>query len=65
MELVSRVRDAADRRHVTARITPKGRRLLTQATPDLELIERKRCRHLDPRAVASLVSTLEEIREPA
>ena len=65
MELVSRVRDAVDRRHVTARITPKGRRLLTQATPDLELIERKRCRHLDPRAVASLVSTLAEIREPA
>ncbi len=63
MELVSRVRDAADRRHVTARITQKGRRLLVQATPDLELIERKRCRHLDPRAVASLVSTLAEIRE--
>lgn len=64
MELVSRARDTGDRRHVTARISQKGRRVMMQALPDLEAIERKRFRKLDPRAVASLVSALAAIREP-
>lgn len=63
MELVSRARDTADRRHVTARISQKGRRIIAQATPDLETIERKYFKRLDPRAVASLIATLAEIRE--
>lgn len=63
MELVSRQRDAADRRHVTARISAKGRRLLVQATPDLEALERKRFKTLRPRAVASLVSALATVRK--
>ena len=63
MELVSRERDTSDRRHVTARISQKGRRLLTQATPDLETIARKHFKRLDPRAVTSLIDTLAEIRD--
>lgn len=63
MELVSRVRDTEDRRHVTARISPKGRRMLTQATPDLETIERKYFKRMEPRSVASLITALAEIRE--
>ena len=64
MELVSRVRDTGDRRHVTARISQKGRRIIAQATPDLETIERKHFKRLDPRAVTSLIDTLAEIRDP-
>lgn len=63
MELVSRQRDATDRRHVTARISAKGRRLLVQATPDLEAIEHRLFSDLKPTAVASLVNTLAMIRE--
>lgn len=63
MELVSRLRDTSDRRHVTARISPKGRRLLEQATPALEAVERRRFRPLDSRAVASLVRMLAIVRE--
>lgn len=63
MELVSRQRDTADRRHVTARISAKGRRLLTQATPDLESVERRLCKDLKPGAVTVLVDALALIRE--
>ncbi len=63
MKLVSRERDVADRRHVTARISAKGRRLLLQATPDLETVERVCCKELRPSAVASLVKTLAVIRD--
>jgi DNA-binding MarR family transcriptional regulator len=62
--LVTRERDAADRRHVTARISARGRRLLVQATPALEAIERMRFNAIPPAAVASLVRTLAMIREP-
>ena len=33
MQLLRRERDATDRRHVTARITPKGLRVLDETTP--------------------------------
>ncbi len=62
LDLLSRERDAGDRRHVTARISPKGRRLLIQATPDLEAVEHKRFEGIGHRTVAALVSALEKVR---
>ena len=63
MELLTRERDATDRRHVTARISAKGRRLVVQAIPDLEKVERARFAALRPSAVAGLVKALGTIRE--
>lgn len=62
VELVSRERDPADRRHVTARITAKGRRLLVDATPGLQVVERRRFKNLGATAVGSLVRTLATVR---
>jgi MarR family transcriptional regulator, organic hydroperoxide resistance regulator len=62
--LMTRERDAADRRHVTARITPKGLRLLLQVQPALEEIERQRTEHLDPDALRALIETLDAVRTP-
>ncbi len=62
-ELVTRTRDTVDRRHVTSRISQKGRKVMTQAEPDLETIERKRVKRLDPHAIASLIDALAVIRE--
>lgn len=63
MELLTRERDVADRRHVTARISATGRRVMVQATPDLEALERKRFKGLRPSVIASLVNALAAIRE--
>jgi DNA-binding MarR family transcriptional regulator len=63
MGLLAKERDAADRRHVTARITPKGRRVLTQATPALAEYGRARAERLSARALESLVEALEAIRD--
>jgi len=63
MELIVKERDAADRRHVTARITPKGRRVLTQSTPALAEYGRARAERLSGRTLETLVEALEAIRE--
>src|ERR671910_394799 len=42
MGLIRRHRDETDRRHVTARVTPKGLDLVAEATPALEAGERPR-----------------------
>ena len=63
MELIVKERDAADRRHVTARITPKGRRVLTQSTPALAEYGRARAERLSARTLETLVEALEAIRE--
>ena len=63
MGLLAKERDANDRRHVTARITPKGRRVLTQATPVLAQFGRARVERLAPRTVEALVGALEVIRD--
>lgn len=62
MGLLAKERDAADRRHVTARITLKGRRVLTQATPILAQYGRERVERLSPRSIEGLVEALEAIR---
>jgi MarR family transcriptional regulator, organic hydroperoxide resistance regulator len=65
MGLIVKERNAADRRHVTARITPKGRRVLTQATPVLAEFGRERVERLCAEDVKALVEALETIREGA
>jgi len=60
--LLAKERDAADRRHVTARITPKGRRVLSQATPILARYGRERVERLSARGIEGLVEALEVIR---
>lgn len=62
--LMTRERDAADRRHVTARITPKGLRLLVQVQPALEEIERQRTEHVSPESLRALIETLDAVRQP-
>jgi DNA-binding MarR family transcriptional regulator len=61
MQLLRRERDAADRRHVTARITPKGLRVLEEATATLQPTER-RFDHLDAKRLQHVVDGLADIR---
>ena len=63
MGLLEKERDAADRRHVTARITTKGRRVLKQATPVLAEYGRTRVERLSERSIEALVEALEAVRE--
>jgi MarR family transcriptional regulator, organic hydroperoxide resistance regulator len=63
MELLRRERDAADRRHVTARITPKGLRMLEEATPQLDAFERERFGHLDGEQLQHVIDGLAAIRD--
>lgn len=62
MELLSRTRDSGDRRHVTARLTARGRRVLAQATPDLEAFARGRADRVPQKALEALVRALEAVR---
>jgi DNA-binding MarR family transcriptional regulator len=62
MKLVSRVRDRGDRRHVTARITPHGEKVLEKATPALEEVERVRFGQLDSARLGSLIEALADVR---
>jgi DNA-binding MarR family transcriptional regulator len=63
MQLLRRERDAADRRHVTARITPRGLRLLDEATPKLDAFERERFGHLDAERLQHLIDGLADVRD--
>ncbi len=60
---ITRERDAGDRRHVTARITPKGLDLVARVQPDLERLERARLGHLSERTLRALVDGLAAVRE--
>jgi DNA-binding MarR family transcriptional regulator len=62
MQLIRRERDATDRRHVTARITPKGLRLLDETTPELEAFERDRLGHLDAERWQQIIDGLADVR---
>jgi DNA-binding MarR family transcriptional regulator len=62
MQLIDRERDPADRRHVTARISSKGLRVLEQTTPGLSVVER-RFAGLEPERVNLLIESLAQIRE--
>jgi DNA-binding MarR family transcriptional regulator len=60
--LVARKRDPEDRRHVTARITARGLRLLDEVQPGLEVIERRRTRPLDAGEIQDLLRLLDQVR---
>ncbi|MEO7102200.1 MAG: MarR family transcriptional regulator [Gemmatimonadaceae bacterium] len=62
IELVTRERDPEDRRHVTARISAKGRQVLVDATPALEIVGRKRFKNVDSDAATLLIKALGAIR---
>jgi DNA-binding MarR family transcriptional regulator len=63
MGLLGKERDAKDRRHVTSRITAKGRRVLEKATPELDAFGRARVERLSARTIEALVEGLATIRE--
>ena len=62
MQLLRRERDAADRRHVTARISPKGLRVLDEALPSLEVLERERFGHMDAERLRHIIEGLADVR---
>ncbi len=61
MQLIRRERDATDRRHVTARITSKGLRVLEEATSTLEPTDR-RFDHLEAERLQHVIDGLADIR---
>lgn len=61
LQLLRRDRDPADRRHVSARLTPKGARLLEEATATLEPTAR-RFDALDARQMQHVIDGLADIR---
>ena len=63
--LVTRTRDAADRRLVSTRITGEGRRLLADLDPVVADEHRRRLGHLGEAQLETLVKLLERVREPA
>ena len=62
MQLIRRDRDATDRRHVTARITPRGLRVLDEATTKLDALERERFGQLDGDRLQHVIDGLADIR---
>ena len=62
MQLLRRERDDADRRHVTARITPRGLRMLDETTPELDAFERERFGHFDAEQLQQIIDGLADIR---
>ena len=62
MQLLRRDRDPADRRHVTARITPTGLRLLDEATPALEAFERERFGRFGAERLQQIIDGLADVR---
>jgi DNA-binding MarR family transcriptional regulator len=62
MRLITRERDSADRRHVTATITAKGLALLDQAIPAIEAVEKARLGRLSDRTLAALIEGLAAVR---
>ncbi len=62
MELARRERDEVDRRHVTARITPKGLDMIALVTPRLEAMERARFGHLSAKTLDAVIDGLEQVR---
>jgi DNA-binding MarR family transcriptional regulator len=63
MQLLRRERDATDRRHVTARITSKGLRLLDKTTPVLETFERERFAQFETERLQQIIDGLADVRD--
>lgn len=62
MGLLTRERDEDDRRHVTARITAKGRRTLTDAQPALEAEEQRLFEGVPEGTISALIAGLDAVR---
>jgi DNA-binding MarR family transcriptional regulator len=62
-ELISRERDPNDRRHVTARITTKGRELLERVGSLASNPIEQRFSRLSPDQLQMLIEALDVIRE--
>ena len=60
--LIRRERDADDRRHVIARITDAGLRMVDQVTPVLLTLEQRFFGHLDGGTLGALIEALDEVR---
>ena len=60
--LITRERDAGDRRHVTARIAARGLELLRQVEPELQALERRHFAKLSEGQVEQLVELLDAVR---
>ena len=63
MQLLRRERDATDRRHVTARITPKGLRLLDETTPSSKRSSGSASATSTPSGCSSIIDGLADIRD--
>jgi DNA-binding MarR family transcriptional regulator len=63
MGLLGKARDSEDRRHVTARLTAKGRRVLEKATPELTAYGHARMERLSARTTEALIEGLAAVRE--
>lgn len=63
--LVERARDENDRRHVTARITAKGLKLLDEIDPILDEVAKERFGSLGREDLTQLVESLDAIRAKA
>lgn len=61
-ELITRERDAADRRVVRSRITDKGLALLATLDEPIVALQRERLGRLGPERLATLIELLEELR---
>ena len=65
MRFIRRERDAADRRHVTATITPKGLELLDEVIPAITAVEKARLGRLSERTLVNLIEGLAAVRDGA
>ena len=63
VQLLRRERDDTDRRHVTARITSKGLRLLDETTPKLEEFDREQFGDFDADRLQQIIDGLADIRD--
>lgn len=61
--LISRSRDKADRRVVTARIAPPGLDILKKLDAPIAQMHRSQLGHLDPKHQESIIHLMEIIRE--
>lgn len=62
--LVTRERSSEDRRQVTTRITPRGRRLVDELDPIVAAEHQRRLGHLSAEQLRTLVDLLTLVRQP-
>jgi DNA-binding MarR family transcriptional regulator len=60
--LLARARDDADRRYVTARISPQGLAILDRLDKEIHRIHRNQLGHIDRKQLRSLIDLLTAVR---